>query len=68
MWRNSLHERVLEESPAFSSLMPQAATPACPKRLFPASGREVSPLSVAVSSGLTGPGVSPVSLPKALEL
>lgn len=53
----------------FSSLMPQGATPAFPKRLFPPSGREKSPLSVPVSSeGLTGPGVTPVSLAKALEL
>lgn len=60
---------MLKEGLASSSLMPQGATPASPKRLFPTSGREASPLSVAVSSeGLTGLGVTPVSLAKALEL
>lgn len=49
---------------AFSSLTRQGAAPACAKRLFPAAGREVSPLAAAVSSGLAGA----VPLPKALEV
>ena len=60
---------MLKKGLAFSSLVPQGASPASPKRLVPESSREESPLSIAVpSEGLAEPRVTPASLAEASEL